>query len=139
MTQRQKSMIFSWAVLVVVAFSLSLVWSVIAYAQDEPPGEEGPGTVCVLQLFATGEVMATVVDDTEDIDVAVVVPRDNVTNLPIRCMDLDRLGVAVANQEPFKVTLNTIIFNNKGEVKCTKGPFNLQVNGGKGVSFKGCL
>jgi hypothetical protein len=109
MTQRQKSMMFYCGILVLAAFSLSLLGSVRAYAQDEPPGEEGPGTICVLQLSATGDVMATVVDDTQDIDIAIVVPRDNVTNLPIRCMDLARLGVAAANQEPFNVKFNTII------------------------------
>jgi hypothetical protein len=83
--------------------------------------------------------MAIVVDDSRDIDIAVVVPRDNVTNLPIRCMDLDRLGVAVANQESFQVTVRTNIYTNKGELKCSKGPFNLNANGGRGVNFQDCL
>ena len=127
MTQRQKSMMFYCGVFVLAVLSVSLLWSVTVYAQ-----EEGPGTVCVLQLSATGEVMATVVDDTQDIDIAVIVPGNNVTNLPIRWMDIARLGVAVANQESFKVTLTTTIYTNKGEAKCTKGPFNIPVNGGKG-------
>ena len=133
MTQHQRSMMFYRGMFVLVAISVSLLWSASVYAQ-----EEGPGTVCVLQVSATGEVMAVVVDDTQDIDIAVTVPRDNVTNLPIRCTDIARLGIAAANQEPFKVKLNTTIYNNQGKVICTKGPFNLPVNGGQGVSFKDC-
>jgi hypothetical protein len=116
------------------AFSVNLLGPAITSAQ-----EEGPATVCVLQMAATGDVMAIIVDDSRDIDIAVVVPRDNVTNLPIRCMDLDRLGVAVANQESFQVTVRTNIYTNKGELKCSKGPFNLNANGGRGVNFQDCL
>jgi hypothetical protein len=83
--------------------------------------------------------MAIVVDDTRDIDFAVLAGPNNVTNVPIKCEDLDRLGLAVANQEAFLVTLTTTVYTNKGDLKCTKGPFNLQVNGGRGVSFEDCL
>jgi hypothetical protein len=83
--------------------------------------------------------MATVVDNTQDIDIVVAVPRDNVMNLPIRCMDLGNLGVAVANQEPFRVTLTSTIYDNQGVVKCTKGPFSISVNGGQGVTYKDCV
>ena len=134
MTHRQKGILCYSRVFILAALSLSLLWSVGASAQ-----EEGPGTVCVLQLAATGDVMATVVDDFQDIDFAVVVPRDNVTNLPIRCTDVARLGVAVANQEPFQVALTTTVYTNKGDVKCTKGPFNLPINGGRGITYKDCV
>ena len=125
---------FYCGLLGLAALSLSLLWPTSVRAQTE-----GPATVCVLQMAATGDVMAVVVDDTRDIDIAVVVPRDNVTNLPVRCMDLDRLGLAVANQESFEVTLRTHIYTNKGELKCSKGPFNIDANGGRGVSFSDCL
>jgi hypothetical protein len=134
MTHRQKGILGYCGVFVLAALSLSILWSGSAYAQ-----EEGPGTVCVLQLAATGEVVAIVVDDTQNVDIAVVVARDNITNLPIRCQDLDRLGVAVANQEPFRVTLTTTIYDNQGVVKCTKGPFSIPPNGGQGVTYKDCV
>jgi hypothetical protein len=134
MTHRQKGILSYYGVFVLAALSLSILWSGSAYAQ-----EEGPGTVCVLQLAATGEVVAIVVDDTQNVDIAVVVARDNITNLPIRCQDLDRLGVAVANQESFKVTFTTTIYTNQGEEKCSKGPFVLPPNGGQGVTYKDCV
>jgi hypothetical protein len=134
MRQQQKSIMFYCGAFVLAAFSLNLIWSVGAYAQ-----EEGPATVCILQLHSTGEVMAVVVDDTQDIDIAVVVPGNNLTNVPIRCADLPRLGVAVANQEPFQVTVTTTVYTNKGEPKCKKGSFNLAINGGRGVNFKDCV
>jgi hypothetical protein len=134
MLQHQRSKTFYHALFILAALSVSLLWSVSAYAQDE-----GKGTVCVLQVFATGEVMAVIVDDYQDIDIAVAVPKDNVTNLPIRCQDIARLGVAAANQESFKVSLTTIIFDNQGKMICTKGPFSLPQNGGQGVSFKDCI
>ena len=134
MTKSKQTMVCRTWVIAVTALSMSLLWSVSAYAQDE-----GPGTVCILQVSATGDVMAIVVDDTRDLDIAVLAGRDNVTNVPIKCEDLDRIGLAVANQEAFQVTFNTSVYTNKGELKCTKGPFNLEVNGGRGVSFKECL
>ena len=94
MAQRKNGMMAYDGIVALLAFSFSLLWSVSAYAQTE-----GPETVCVLQVRADGDVMAVMVDDTRDIDVAVLVPRDNSTNLPIRCTDLDRIGLAVANQE----------------------------------------
>jgi len=121
-------------VIVVTALSMSLLWSVNTNAQDE-----GPGTVCILQVSATGDVTTTIVDDTRDIDIAVPTGRDNVTNVPIKCEDIDRIGIAVANQESFQVTFNTSLYSNKGDPICTKGPFNLEVNGGRGVSFGECL
>jgi hypothetical protein len=134
MTQQKTGMLFSGGLMALAAFSLSLLWSTHTYAQTE-----GAGTVCILQVIATGNVMAVVVDDTRDIDLAVLVPPDNVTNLPIRCVDLDRIGLAVANQEAFQVTFNTHIYTNKGVLKCSKGPFNMEANGGRGVAFKDCV
>ncbi len=134
MTKSKQTMVCRTWVIAVTALSMCLLWSVSSYAQDE-----GPGTVCILQVSASGDVMALIVDDTRDIDIAVLATRDNVTNVPIKCVDLDRIGLAVANQEPFQVTLSTAVYTNKGDLKCTKGPFNLEVNGGRGVSFQDCL
>lgn len=134
MMQRNKGMLFYAGVVALAACSLSLLWSTHTYAQTE-----GAGTVCVLQVIATGNVMAVVVDDTQDIGLAVLVPPDNVTNMPIRCVDLGRMGLAVANQEAFQVTFNAHVYTNKGELKCSKGPFNIVPNGGRGVSFKDCV
>jgi len=132
----KKAMTFrSWAA-VILAFSLILVGPMSAYAQ-----EEGPRTVCIVQVQATGEVLTTVVDDTLDIDVAVVVPPNNLTNIPVRCQDIEeeRLGLAAANQESFEVTLNVKVYTNKGVPICSRGPFTLDVNGGRGVAFDNCL
>jgi hypothetical protein len=136
MMQRKNGMTVYDAIRVVTAFSLVLLWSVSAYAQ-----EEGPGTVCILQLQASGEILATVVDDTQHINLAVLVPRDNVSNVPVRCQDiaLDRLGAAVANQESFDIAVTARVLNNKGELQCTRGPFTLKINGGRGIAFKDCL
>jgi hypothetical protein len=133
MAQRKNGMMAYNGMVALLAFSFSLLWSVSAYAQ-----KEGPETVCVLQVRADGDVMAVMVDDTRDIDVAVLVPRDNVTNLPIRCTDLDRIGLAVANQEAVPISFGTSVYTNNGELKCTKGPFHIDVNGGQGVTFKNC-
>jgi hypothetical protein len=132
---KKAMMLRGWAA-VIIAFGLMVVGPISAYAQ-----EEGPGTVCIVQVQASGEVLTTVVDDTFDIDVAVVVPRDNFTNLPVRCQDIaqERLGLAAANQEPFEVSLNVRVYTNKGELVCTRGPFALDPNGGRGVAFKDCL
>jgi hypothetical protein len=118
---------------VLATLSLSLLWSASAYAQTQ-----GPETVCVLQVVATGNVMVVVVDDTRDVDMAVLVPPDNVTNLPIRCVDLDRIGLAVANQESFNVSFSAHVYTNNGELKCSKGPFRIEANGGQGVAFSDC-
>jgi hypothetical protein len=136
MTKSNQSRMFHAWVLALVAFSLSLAWSMGAYAQ-----EEGPGTVCILQVEATGEIFTTIVDDTLDIDLAVLVPRDNVSNIPVRCQEIaqERMGAAVANQEPFDISVLVRGFNNQGELQCTRGPYTLAVNGGRGFAFKGCL
>lgn len=134
MAQRKKRLMVYGAIVMLAAFSLSLLGPASVHAQFE-----GPGTICVLQVFATGNVMAMLVDDTRRINTAVLVPHDNVTNFPIRCMDLDRLGLGVANQEAFQVSFNAHIYTNKGELQCSKGPFNVVPNGGRGVSFESCL
>ena len=132
--QRKNDMMVYGGMVALVAFSFSLLWSASVYAQTE-----GASTVCVLQVKAGGDVMALLVDDTRDVDVAVLVPRDNITNLPIRCVDLDRIGLAVANQEADPVSFSTSVYTNIGELKCTKGPFRIDVNGGQGVTFKDCV
>jgi hypothetical protein len=132
----KKAMMFRGWAAVSIVFSLIVVGPMSAYAQ-----EEGPQTVCIIQVQASGEVLTTVVDDTFDIDLAVVVPPDNRTNIPVRCQDIarERLGLATANQEPDEVVLNVRVFTNKGELLCTRGPFTLNVNGGRGVAFDNCL
>jgi hypothetical protein len=102
MTKNKHITVFRTWVIMATALSMSLLWSVSVKAQDE-----GPGTVCVLQVSATGDVTTMVVDDTRDIDIAVPPGRDNVTNIPVKCEDIDRIGLAVANQEAFQVTFNT--------------------------------
>jgi hypothetical protein len=134
MAQRKNGMMVYGGIVALLAFSFSLLWSVSAYAQTE-----GPETVCVLKVRADGDVMAVMVDDTRDIEVAVLVPANNVTNLPVRCTDLDRIGLAVANQEDIPISFRTWVYTNKGVQKCTKGPFHVEVNGGQGVTFTNCL
>jgi hypothetical protein len=99
---------------------------------------EGFGTVCVVQILATGNVLFTLVDDKQGLDIAVLVPRDNVSNVPVTCGGVAKLGLAVTNQEPFAISFRVNVYGGKGHLLCPRGPFALQVNGGRGVTLESC-
>ena len=118
-------------ILAVTALILSILWSISAYPVA---AGVGPGTVCVVRVEATGEMLTVFVNDRRFFDIAVAVDRDNVSNMPIRCEDLTNLALAVANQEPFNIRFSIGVFTNKGEPLCTRPrdpdkSFFLGVNG----------
>jgi len=50
--------------------------------------------------MASGEVISLFADDPTHPDMAVLVPPENATNVPISGHDLTSIGLAVANQKP---------------------------------------
>jgi hypothetical protein len=94
-----------------------------------------PPQVCVVQIKASGEVVSVFADDPTHPAMAVLVPPENATNVPVSCQDLTRLGLAVANQEPSPVSLQITVFTHQGSLLCTRGPFTLSEHGAKGVVF----
>jgi hypothetical protein len=127
----------SWWIVVVMAVSLSMLGLVsipLAEAQT------GPGTVCVLQITADGSFLSMIVDQLQDLSIAVLVPedKDKKVNIPITCENLETLGLGVTNQQNKNVNFSAQVLTNQGELICSKGPFMLAVNGGRGVSFSDC-
>jgi hypothetical protein len=94
-----------------------------------------PPRVCVVQIMASGEVMSLFADDPTHPDMAVLVPPENATNVPVSCQDLTRLGLAVANQEAFPVNFEVTVFTHQGIALCARGPFTLSERGARGVVF----
>lgn len=95
-----------------------------------------PPWVCVVQIMASGEVMSVFADDPTHPDITVLVPPENVTNVPVSCQDLTSLGLAVANQEAFPVNLQITVFTHQGILLCSRGPFTLSENGARMVVFE---
>lgn len=91
--------------------------------------------VCVVQIMASGGVMSLFADDPTHPNMAVLVPPENATNVPVSCQDLTSLGLAVANQEAFPVSLQITVFTHQGTPLCTRGPFTLSEHGARGVVF----
>jgi hypothetical protein len=91
--------------------------------------------VCVVQIRASGAVMNVFGDDPTDLDIAVLVPPENATNVPVSCQALTSLGLAVANQEAFPVNLQITVFTHQGTWLCSRGPFTLSEHGARGVVF----
>jgi hypothetical protein len=91
--------------------------------------------VCVVQIMASGEVLSAFAKNPTDPTVAVLVPTDTATNVPVSCQDLTSIGLGVANQEPSPVSLQITVFTHQGTALCTRGPFTLPGNGARGVVF----
>jgi 6-phosphogluconolactonase len=91
--------------------------------------------VCVMQIMASGEVLSVFVDHPTHPDIAVLVPPATTTNVPVSCQDLTSIGLAVANQEASPVNVQITVFTHQGTALCTRGPFTLSENGGRGVVF----
>jgi hypothetical protein len=127
----------SWWIVVIMAVSLSMLGLVsipLAEAQT------GAGTVCVLQITADGPVLSVLVDQPQGFNIAVLVPedKDKKVNIPITCESLETLGLGVTNQKNVNVNFAVKVLTNQGASICSKGPFLLPVNGGRGVSFSDC-
>jgi hypothetical protein len=120
---------------VLVAFSLTIIGA-ISISQVE--AQVGPGTICVLQIAAEGDVFSVIVDQPQSFNVALAVPDDKKVNVPILCDSLGTLALAVSNQKNSNVNVVAQVFNHLGELLCTKGPFLLAENGGRGITFADC-
>ena len=124
-------------IIAIMAVSLSLLGLVsipLAEAQT------GAGTVCVLQITADGSVLSVLVDQPQNFNIAVLVPedKDKKVNIPITCESLETLGLGVTNQKNTNVNFSVQVLTNQGALICSKGPFLLAVNGGRGVVFSDC-
>jgi hypothetical protein len=100
--------------------------------------QTGPGTLCVVQIAADGSVLGVLVDQVENFNIAVLVPEDKRMNVPVACSSLETLGLGVTNQKNTNVNVTVQVLTNNGESICSKGPFLLAVNGGRGFSFYDC-
>jgi hypothetical protein len=96
--------------------------------------------VCVVQIMASGAVLSAFANNPTDPTLAILVPTDRATNVPVSCQDLTNIGLAVANQELSPVSLQVTVFTHQGTSLCTRGPFTLPQNGARGVVFgSNCL
>jgi len=91
--------------------------------------------VCVVQIMASGAVLSGFANNPTDPTIAVLVPPETATNVPVSCQDLTSIGLGVANQEPSPVSLQITVFTHQGTALCTRGPFTLPGNGARGVVF----
>jgi hypothetical protein len=94
-----------------------------------------PPRVCVVQIMASGEVVSVFVDHPTHPTIAMLVPPDTATNVPVSCQDLTSLGLTVANQEPSPVSVQMSAFTHQGASLCARGPFILPEHGARGVVF----
>lgn len=133
--QNEKDM-RQWGWMVVTAVvSLSLLWSLAVPSMAKA---QAPGAICVLQLVADNEVLGIIVAPPENFNVAIPLPLDTNINVPIPCDQLGSLALAVSNQNSNNVNVAAQVFNHKGKLICSKGPFLLSVNGGTGMTFADC-
>ena len=134
MRKKGNTMQYTCSVVISVV-SLSLLWShgvpSVARAQEA-------GNICVLQIVAEGEVLSIVADAPDNFNVAVLVPPDKSTNIPVTCDLLNTLSLAVSNQKNNNINVAVQAFTNDGVLICAKGPFLLPVNGGRGITFTDC-
>jgi len=123
-------------ILISLVFCLSILGSLsiptIASADD-------PDAVCVLNVVAEGNVFSILVNQPQGINIAVPLPIGTDVSAPIPCSDVESLGVAVANQTGVNVNVAVQILAHDGKsVICSKGPFIVSVNGGRGFTFTDC-
>jgi hypothetical protein len=95
----------------------------------------GPGTVCIVQLAASGEVLGMLVNHPTNFTLAVAIPSAQRTNVPVPCQDVEEVALAAANQEAFAVSVSVEVFTHQGASLCTRGPFTLPEHGAQGVVF----
>ena len=95
----------------------------------------GPGSVCIVQLAASGEVFGMLVNHPTDFTLAVAIPSAQHTNVPVPCQDVEEVALAAANQEAFAVSVSVEVFTHQGASLCTRGPFTLPEHGAQGVVF----
>jgi hypothetical protein len=91
-----------------------------------------------LKINADGNLVSTLADKPVGFTTVVLVPPSEDVNVPILCDSLGSLALGVSNQADQAVTVNLAVFSNEGQSICTKQPFSLPVNGGRGVTFADC-
>ena len=128
------SMCRRW-VLMLTALSLSMLWSVGGPSVESA---EEPGALCVLNVVAEGKVLSIMVNQPQDFNVALMLPISTDVSAPVPCDDVKSLAVAVANQTNTNVNVAMQILAHDGTLICSKGPFVLAVNGGRGFTFTDC-
>jgi hypothetical protein len=134
MLKKGDTMQAKWLVVLTMG-SLILLWSLsvpsVARAQQ-------PNNICVLQIVAEGEVLSIVTDQPQNFNIAVLVPPGKSTNVPVTCDLLSTLSLAVSNQKNKNINVVAQVFTNDGVLICSKGPYLLSVNGGRGITFADC-
>jgi hypothetical protein len=121
--------------IVAILLGLSMSWSM---AIPSLATAQAAASLCVLQIAADGEVLGILTDKPKSFDLVALVPKSTNTNVPVLCGGLSTLSLAVANQEAINVFVSALIFDNHGVALCTKGPFEVNVNGGVGFTFADC-
>jgi hypothetical protein len=101
--------------------------------------DEGPGTLCVVQVLAPGDVLAVIVSGTQKIDIAILVPHDNFSNVRLMCEGVAELGLAVAHREPHRLSFRISVYRHQGDLPCSKGFFTVKVYRGRGIALKDFL
>jgi hypothetical protein len=99
---------------------------------------DDPGAICVLKLVAEDKVVSVLANNPQNFNLAILVPEADSISIPIRCDLLDTLALGVANQANNNINVAVQIFTSDGGLICSKGPFLLAVNGGRGVTFADC-
>jgi len=124
---------YGWLALVAV-LSLGIMLAAGPGEAQTPPG---PRTLCTLHITAIeGNLLSIVTNDAAKFTIAVLVSPAESATVPVRCLDVDELGVAVANQEGTLVTVEVKVLDNQGvDLGCGKGPHTLQGHGARGFIF----
>jgi hypothetical protein len=122
-------------VLVLTVFSLTMLWPL---AGPSVVSAQNPGALCTLNVVAEGKVLSIMVNQPQDFSVALALPIGTDVSAPVPCENVETLAVGVANQTNTNVNVAMQIFNHDGTSICSKGPFVVVVNGGRGFTFTDC-
>ena len=121
--------------LILLVFCLSVLWSIsissIARADD-------PNTICVVNVIAEGNVLSILVNQPQGFSIAIPLPIGKDVSAPLPCSSVESAGVGVANQTNANINAAVRILAHDGTLICSRGPFVLAVNGGRGVTFSDC-
>jgi hypothetical protein len=99
---------------------------------------QAPDSVCVLKVDTNGKLLGVLVDRPNNVNIAVPLPISQSIRAPVLCEGLNSLALAVANQEKHDTAFSVELFTHNGESFCFKDGFELQVNGGAGLTFADC-
>lgn len=122
-------------ILVSVALCLCLLGSLVSPSISIA---DDPDALCVLNVVAEGNVLSILVNQPQNFSIAMVLPIGKDVSAPVPCSIVGTLGAAVANQTNTNVNVAMQILDHDGAVICSKGPFVVTVNGGRGFTFSDC-